>query len=138
MIVDARLPIALCAAIGMCLLTAGVLRWSRRSRMQVRLRALSVERSGSPTSLPERSVNARQLAARLGARLGQRLPGEVGSLAARVDRAGLGSGQPAFELLGWKALAVVFGGAVGVWGVVRYGAPGLIMLVLGLLIGWFG
>jgi len=137
-LVDPRLPIALGAALGMCLLTAGVLRWNRRRHMQHRLRSLAVEWRQSPAHMPASSVNARQLAARLGARLGQRLPGEVGSLTARVDRAGLGSGLPVFELLGWKAVSVAFGAAVGVWGVAQYGAPGLILLVLGVLIGWFG
>jgi tight adherence protein C len=128
----------MCAALGMCCLTAGVLRWNRRRRMQLRLRTLAFEFSESPVRLPERGVNARQLAARLGARLGQRLPGEVGSLTQRVDRAGLGHGLPALELLGWKALSVALGGAVGLWGVARYGGPGLIVLVLGILVGWFG
>jgi tight adherence protein C len=137
-LVDPRLPIALCAALGMCCLTAGALRWNRRRRMRLRLRTLGVEWSETPAALPERSVNARQLAARLGARLGERLPGEVGSLTERVDRAGLGGGLPALELLGWKALSVAFGGAVGLWSVAYYGAPGLIALVLGVLIGWFG
>jgi tight adherence protein C len=137
-VVDPRLPIAVCAALGMCLVVAGLLRWNRRRRMQDRVRALSVEWRKSPARVPVSNVNARQLAARLGAQLGQRLPGEVGSLAARVDRAGLAGGVPALELLGWKAVAVLFGGAVGLWGVARYGAPGLIMLALGLAIGWFG
>src|SRR5260370_34601683 len=95
-------------------LTAGVLRWNRRRHMRLRLRALSAEWSDTPVVLPERNVNARQLAARLGARLGQRLPGEVDALAARADRAGLGGGLSALELLGWKALACSVGGAVGV------------------------
>jgi tight adherence protein C len=115
-----------------------MLRWNRRRRMQLRLRTLAVEWRGSPALPPERGVNARQLAARLGTRLGQRLPGEVGSLTQRVDRAGLGGGLPALELLGWKALSVTFGAAVGLWSVARYGAPGLVVLVLGILIGWFG
>ena len=138
MLVDPRLTIALCAALGVCLLTAGALRWGRRRRMQLRLRALSVGRGASSTSGLPSNVNARQLATRLGARLGQRLPGEVGSLAARVDRAGLTGGTPALELLGWKAVSVAVGVAVGLWGVAQYGAPGLVMLVLGALIGWFG
>jgi tight adherence protein C len=128
----------MCAALGMCCLTAGVLRWNRRRRMQLRLRTLAFEFPESQVRLPERGVNARQLAARLGARLGQRLPGEVGSLTQRVDRAGLGHGLPPLELLGWKALSVALGGAVGLWGVARYGGPGLIVLVLGILVGWFG
>jgi tight adherence protein C len=137
-LIDPRLPIALCAALGMCLLTSGVLRWNRQRRMQLRLRALSFEWSDSPARLPTSSVNARQLAARLGARLAARLPGEVGSLTARADRAGLAGGVPALELLGWKALTVALGVAVGLWGVTVYGAPGLLMLVMGVLIGWFG
>jgi tight adherence protein C len=137
-LIDPRLPIALCAALGMCLLISGVLRWNRQRRMQLRLRALSIEWSDSPARLPTSSVNARQLAARLGARLAARLPGEVGSLTARADRAGLAGGVPALELLGWKALTVALGAAVGLWGVTVYGAPGLLMLVMGVLIGWFG
>ena len=52
MFVDPRLPIAMSAALGVCLLTAGVLRWSRRRRMHLRLRALSIEWSKSQASVP--------------------------------------------------------------------------------------
>lgn len=124
----------------MCLVTAGVLRFGRRRRMQVRLRTLSVTHSEAVASLraPNARLNARGLASRLGARVGQRLPGQVDSLAAGVERAGLTGGLSTLELLGWKAVCVVLGAAVGLWGVARYGAPGLILLVLGVLIGWYG
>lgn len=137
---DPRLPIAVAATLGMCLLMAAQLRWSRRRGMQVRLDALSVDwtNTATATSVAATNVNARQFAARLGARVGRRVPDEVGSLAARVERAGLTGGVPTLELLGWKVVCVGLGGLVGLWGVVRYGAPGLVMLVLGLLIGWFG
>src|SRR5258708_11990485 len=121
----------------MCCLTEGVLRRNRRRRMRHGRRGVSGEWSDTPVVLPEHNVNARQLAARLGARLGQRLPGEVDALAARADRAGLGGGLSALELLGWKALAVAFGGAIGLWAVARYGAPGLIAFRLGVLSRWF-
>ena len=70
-----------------------------------------------------------------GARIGS---AEVGLLATRLDRAGLGGGLITVELLGWKVVCAAFGGAVGSWFVLRYGAVGLIMLLPGLLIGWFG
>src|SRR5258708_13054896 len=121
----------------MCCLTEGVLRRNRRRHMRLRLRGLSAEWSDTAVVLPERNVNARQLAARLGARLGQRLPGEVDALAARADRAGLGGGLPALELLGWKALSVALGGAIGLWAVAPCGAPRLIAFRLGVLSRWF-
>jgi tight adherence protein C len=62
----------------------------------------------------------------------------VGSLAARVDRAGLANGLPTLELLGWKAVGVVLGAAIGLLAVAQFGPLGLIVLVLGTLIGWFG
>src|SRR5258708_38690365 len=101
----------------MCCLTAGVLLWIRGRHMQVRLRTLAAEWRESPMILPERGVNARQLAARLGARLGERLPGEVGSLTQRVERAGLGGGLPALRLFGGEALAGGVCGASGLWDV---------------------
>jgi tight adherence protein C len=137
--VDFRLLIAICAALGACLITAGIMRFTRRQRMRSRLRTLAVERSEPGVFGPgAANVTARDLAGRLGAQLSRQLPGEAGLLAARVERAGLSGGETTLELLGWKAVCVVAGGAVGVWGVAEYGAPGLIMLVLGLLIGWFG
>jgi tight adherence protein C len=66
------------------------------------------------------------------------MPGQVGVLASRVDRAGLAGGVPTLELLGWKGLSVALGIAVGIWGLVGYGAPGLVMLAGGVVIGWFG
>jgi tight adherence protein C len=66
------------------------------------------------------------------------LPGELDSLARRLDRAGLMGGVPTSEVLGWKVVSEACGVGVGVWSVVSYGAPGLIVLALGMLIGWFG
>jgi tight adherence protein C len=136
--VDLRLLIALGTALGVCLIVAGIMRLSRRRRMQARLRALAVERIGPGVPSGAANVTARDLAGRLGARLSRQMPGEVDLLAARVDRAGLSGGVTSLELLGWKGVSVAVGAAVGLWGVAQYGAPGLIILVLGLLIGWFG
>jgi tight adherence protein C len=83
-------------------------------------------------------MTARSLAGQLGARLAERLPGEVGSLAARVERAGLTGGMPTLELLGWKVVLAAVGIAIGLAATAHYSAPGLVVLVLGGPIGWFG
>jgi tight adherence protein C len=107
--------------------------------MRQRLRALSREWSVSATSLPaSRAMTANDLAGRVGAQIGQRWPGTVGSLAARVDRAGMTGGPPTLVILGWKALGVGIGAAVGALVLATNGAVGLPVLILGVLIGWFG
>lgn len=141
---DPRLPIALGAALGMALVVAGVLRWQRRRSMRSRVRALADEWTQAETEsspVPVRSASDRTLrglANTLGVSLGRRLPGQVGTLTGRVERAGLGGKVSIVELLGWKALGVSLGTVVGVLGVLRYGAGGLVILALSVLIGWFG
>jgi tight adherence protein C len=136
--------IALAAAIGLCLLVAGLLRWHRRQAMQRRVHSLGLawktinDERHQTWPVPGADFNPHNLAGRLGARVARRLPGEVGSLAKRVDRAGLTGGVPTVELVGWKVVCTFFGGAVGVWFVVRFGAVGLLMLIAGLLVGWCG
>jgi tight adherence protein C len=136
---DARLLVALLSAAGVCLILAGVMRWRRRARMHSRLRVLSAEWAASaPLGQPSSGVSARTLAHRLGARLGARLPGQVGSLAERLDRAGLAGAIQTIELLGWKVVCVGCGVAVGLWAIARYGALGTLVLLTTTLIGWFG
>ncbi len=133
--------IALLAAGGVALLSLAVVRWRGRSRLRQRVRALDLDwRREAEAHQPESGGRgaARILAGRVGAQVGQRFPNEVGALAARVDRAGLTGGISTLELLGWKVLCTAFGAAVGVWAALRYGAPGIVLLVAGLLIGWFG
>src|SRR5712691_3375879 len=137
---DVRLAIALGSALGMGSMTAGVLRLRRRQHMQLRLRALTVAWDDADSAADWRParLTPRNFAGRLGARLGQRMPGQVGVLASRVDKAGLASSAATLELLGWKGLSVALGVAVGIWGIVGYGAFGLVILAGGALLGWFG
>ena len=129
---------------GVCFVLLGVLRWRRRQHMRRRVQTLAIDLSGQtaqgpPKPTPTVRIRVRLLAGRLGARLGERWPGEIGLLAQRVDRAGLTGSVPTVELLGWKMVCAAWGGAAGIWAVLRYGlAPGLAVLALGLLIGWFG
>jgi tight adherence protein C len=138
--IDPRLAIAIGSALGMCLLTAGVLRWRNRRYMQRRLHALASRWSQTgPVAPPPGSTGPRDLARRLGARLGERLPGEVGTLSVKVERAGLAPGRGlTVEILGWKAVGVAVGAVVGLVGLAGFGPPGVIVLVLGVAIGWFG
>ena len=92
---------------GMCCLTAGVLRWNRRRRMRLRLRALSVEWSDTAVLLPERNVNARQLAARLGVDYPELLRKRVLQLMTPEEIAELASAGISFELENPTRLAVV-------------------------------
>jgi tight adherence protein C len=78
------------------------------------------------------------LAGLVGAQIGQRWPGTVGSLAARVDRAGMSGGLPTLVILGWKALGVAIGALLGALVLASNGAAGLPVLILGVLIGWYG
>jgi tight adherence protein C len=135
--------IALAAAIGVCLVIAGLLRWDRRRAIGRRVKSLDLEwRAGEETREARLAstldLRPRNIAGRLGARAARQFPNEAGSLAARVDRAGLTGGVQPVELLGWKVLCTLCGGGVGIWFVLRYGSVGLVMLVLGLLVGWFG
>jgi tight adherence protein C len=136
--VEPPVVIAICAALGVCLLAIGVLRWQRRRYMRDRLLALAEEWAEPSITEQPSSLGARDLAGRVGARLAQRMPGQVGLLDQRVDRAGLSGQMPTVELLGWKIVCTACGVIVGLAGTVRYGAPGLVMLVLGAAIGWFG
>jgi tight adherence protein C len=135
---DVRLAIALGSALGMGSMTAGVLRLRRRQHMQLRLRALTAAWDDSAADWRPARLTARNLAGRLGARLGQRMPGQVGVLASRVEKAGLAGSAATLELLGWKGLSVALGVVVGIWGIARYGGFGLVILVSGVLLGWFG
>ena len=42
------------------------------------------------------------------------------------------------EILGWKAVGVALGAVVGVVGLATLGAPGAIVLLIGVVVGWFG
>jgi tight adherence protein C len=135
--------IAAGAAVGVCLTVAGLLRWQRRRKIQRRVQLLDLEWRFEEESRQTRlashlNLNPRTLAGRLGARVARQFPDQIGTLATRVDRAGLVGGIQTVELLGWKVLCTVFGGGVGIWFVLRYGSVGFAMLILGLLIGWFG
>jgi tight adherence protein C len=136
--VEVGLVVAVCSSVGIALLTAGILRWRGRQRIHTRVKALAGEHMASGSDGLRSSMTARNLAGQLGARLAERLPGEVGSLAARVERAGLTGGMPTLELLGWKVVLAAVGIAIGLAATARYGAPGLVVLVLGGPIGWFG
>jgi tight adherence protein C len=137
---DLPLAIAIGAGLGMCLFTAGVLRWRNRRLMQRRLQTLTSRwsQTGLVAPLPLPMTGPRALARRLGARLGKRLPGEVGLLSGRIERAGLTSRGLSIEILGWKAVGTALGGAAGVGGLVWFGPPGVIVLGVGLALGWFG
>jgi tight adherence protein C len=137
-VIDPRVVIAIGSALGVSLLAFGCLRLQRSRHMRGRLLAMAEEWSAPSVSVPPSTVTVRDLASRLGARLAERMPAEVGALATRVDRAGLSGQMPTAELLGWKVVCTAFGVIVGIAGTARYGAPGLVMLVLGVLIGWFG
>jgi tight adherence protein C len=65
------------------------------------------------------------------------MPVQVGVLATRLDRAGVAGRVTTSELLGWKAAGVSIGVVIGVLSTVRYGALGLVVLLLTVLIGWF-
>ena len=131
--------IALCAAAGISLMCGAIFRLRGRRSIERRIQSLGADwPRSSAAAPPPRRFSARQLAGRLGTSVAQRLPTQVDSLAARVDRAGLTGGISSVELLGWKVVCAAFGGAVGIWGTLHYGAGGLAMLVAGLLIGWFG
>jgi tight adherence protein C len=136
--VEVGLVVAVCSSVGIALLTAGILRWRSRQRIHTRVKALAGEHMASGSDGLRSSMTARNLAGQLGARLAERLPGEVGSLAARVERAGLTGGMPTLELLGWKVVLAAVGIAIGLAATAHYSAPGLVVLVLGGPIGWFG
>jgi tight adherence protein C len=136
---DAGLIIAFGAALGMGLLTAGMLRLRRARQMRVRLRLMASEWTAKPAIVqPETSMTLNSLAGRIGARVGQRWPGAVGTLAARVDRAGMAGGLPTLVILGRKAFGVAIGAAFGLVVMATYGVVGLPVLALSVLIGWFG
>ena len=140
MSVPYAIMIAAAAASGVALLAAAILRLRHRTRLRQRVRELDLDWRREATAPPPGTGPgaARVLAGRVGERVGQRMPNEVGALAARVDRAGLTGGISTLELLGWKVLCTAFGAAVGVWAVLRYGPLGFVLLIAGLVIGWFG
>ncbi|HLZ26144.1 MAG TPA: type II secretion system F family protein [Chloroflexota bacterium] len=136
---DPRVVIAIGSGLGMALLGAGLARWLGRRHMQLRLRTLASQWSQTGAlEEPLRGLTLRDLARRLGTRLGARLPGEVGLLATRVDRAGLAGRGLQVEILGWKAVGLAVGGVVGLIGLAKLGAPGAIVLLISVLVGWFG
>jgi tight adherence protein C len=138
MTLDPRLAIALGSALGMCLLAAAALRWRARRFMQQRLQTLAFQWSQAGSAAPPPGkVTLRELARRLGARLGERLPGQVGSMSVRVDRAGLAGHGLNAEFLGWKGVGIALGAAVGLVGLARFGPPGVIVLLLCVAVGWF-
>jgi len=136
--------IAFAAALGVVLLVGALVRLRQRRVIRRRVALLGEEwraqeeRTDQQRQSRTAAAGARLLAGRLGAGIGTRFPHEIGALATRVDRAGLTGGVETAELLGWKVLCAVFGLAVGIWFVTRLGPPGLIMLAVCVLIGWFG
>jgi tight adherence protein C len=134
--------IAVCAAIGVALLGAGLAHWRRRAVITQRVAALDRELIAAEHRAPATplgaSYTARGIAARVGTSVASRFPGEAGALTRRVERAGLTGSIQTVELLGWKVACSLFGMAVGLWFVAKLGAVGLVMLALCVLIGWFG
>ena len=138
---SALLLIPVCSALGASLIAAGVVRWQQRSLIWHRMRALSADWNVDEATRkvhPGNRLGPRKLAGRLGAGLARSRPADVGSLAERIDRAGLSGAVSSFELLGWKAACAVVGLVLGVWTIGRYGPIGVALLVLGPLVGWFG
>lgn len=124
---------------GLVLVALGVTRWRGRSRLKLRVLSLDREWRTEAQWADRSGVSAsRWLAGRLGAQLARRFPSELGTLASRVDRAGLTGGVSTVELLGWKVLCAACGTSLGIWAIVRYGGVGDILLVAGALVGWFG
>lgn len=139
MTLDLRVLIAIGAGLGMGLLSAGLLRWFGRRQIQLRLQTLASQWSQTGSlELPPTSLTVRELARRLGTRIGARLPREVGTLAERLERAGLAGRGLSVEILGWKAVGVAIGGLVGVLGLAALGAPGVLVLLIAVGVGWFG
>ena len=131
--------IALCAAIGVCLIAAACLRLRGRRSIERRIQLLGGDWPGRTiVGGPRPGVTARNLAGRLGARVARRFPDQIDSLASLVDRAGLAGGISPVELLGWKVVCAACGGGIGIWATLHYGAGGVVFLVAGLLVGWFG
>jgi tight adherence protein C len=141
--IESPAVIAAVVALGVCLLATGLARWRRRARIVVRIQSLSGD-DRIIGDAPRESFRAphgmrpRELAGRLGARIGRRWPAEVGALAARADRAGVAPHVSGVELLGWKIVTTLVGVALGVLATLRYGPPALLILVLMVVIGWFG
>jgi Flp pilus assembly protein TadB len=139
--IDVRLLIAIGSGLGMCLLVAGLMDWRRQRSKRLRFRALSSQWSetGSEAPPPPSSggLTRRGLAGRVGARVGVRFPGQVDSLLVKVERAGLGGRLLTLEMLGWKALGIGAGAALGMLALARFGSPGLVVVVVGGVTGWF-
>jgi tight adherence protein C len=135
---SAPLLVALGCAAGVMLLALGSLRWRRRGRMRARLASLGIEPLAEPVQEARPPLSARVLAGRLGQRVASYWPAQAGALSRRVDRAGLGGIISSVELLGWRAVSLAVGLGLGLLAVLRYGAAGLAMLVVTVLVGWFG
>jgi len=139
MVLDVRLLIAVPAAAGAMLLAAGLLHWRRRRHVRTRLASLGMEPlAGDEAAAAPRRLSARELADRLGRRLGAAWPAQLRRLARALDRAGLNGVISTVELLGWRVLSLAVGVALGLGAVVRFGLPGVAMLVVTSLVGWFG
>jgi tight adherence protein C len=135
--VEPQLLLALLAAAGTLLLGSGVLRWRQRRRIHTRLASLGIEPEITEAQARAR-LGPRELVDRLGQRLAARWPAQVGSLTRRIERAGLAGVISSVELLGWRALSLGLGIGLGLAAVVRFGSPGLLMLVVTTLVGWYG
>jgi tight adherence protein C len=134
--VDPRLLIALVLGAGVALVVAGVLRWRGRTRVQSRLRALGIARPDSIVAPAPPS--ARDLVVRFGTRLRERMPDQARRLGDRIERAGLTGSLSAVEMLGWKVAGLVTGIILGLIAVARLGGPGFLLLIAGVIVGWFG
>jgi tight adherence protein C len=135
--VDPRLLIALVLGAGVALVAAGVLRWRGRTRVQSRLRALGIARPDSIVA-PAPRPSARDLVVRFGTRLRERMPNQARRLGDRIERAGLTGSLSAVEMLGWKVAGLVTGIVLGLIAVARLGGPGFLLLIAGVIVGWFG
>jgi tight adherence protein C len=135
--VDPRLLIALVLGAGVALVAAGVLRWRGRTRVQSRLRALGIARPDSLVA-PAPRPSARDLVVRFGTGLRERMPDQARRLGDRIERAGLTGSLSAVEMLGWKVAGLVTGIVLGLIAVARLGGPGFLLLIAGVIVGWFG
>src|SRR6185503_3877934 len=113
------LVVAALCALGVVLLGLAINRTVQRRRMRERLRTAGV--AHEPVARARTTLQPRVVAGRLGAWLARHVPGQVGSIASRTDRAGLAGRVSAPELLGWKIVGALLGLALGAAAVVRYG-----------------
>jgi tight adherence protein C len=123
------------SALGLMVVVVAAVRIRSRRRMRSRLQTLGVHE-------PERKRQVASLEPRLavtdiGSFVTARLPTASRTVAASLDRTGLFGRFAAAELVGWKVIGVSIGLALGIAAVVQYGAPGLAMLAVTTLVGWF-